>query len=124
VSGFSRTRGVGHDTAAVSAGVEAASSGLSPSRCSCSIEVAGLVTLIGVLPTAVFLEAAAADSQSDAVVGVGFGNLPCVLGVAAGSTYGREPILRGVAFSSLLGLTGAALFWFITLRPEKLRLDR
>jgi hypothetical protein len=52
--------------------------------------------------------------------GLGFGNLPFVmLAVAAGGTYGVDGLLRGVAFSSMLGLTGATVFWAIALRRPR-----
>jgi hypothetical protein len=52
--------------------------------------------------------------------GLGFGNRPyLLLGIAAGGTYGVARLLRGIAFSSLLGLVGAAVFWVLALRPQK-----
>jgi hypothetical protein len=52
--------------------------------------------------------------------GLGFGNLPYVmLAIAAGGTYGVDGLLRGVAFSSGLGLTGATVFWVSALRRPR-----
>ena len=49
--------------------------------------------------------------------GLAFGNLPYVLlALAAGGTYGLSGLVSGLAFSSLLGLTGAAAFWVIAVR--------
>ena len=54
------------------------------------------------------------------LLGLGFANLPYgLMAVAAGGTYGVAGLLRGVAFSSLLGLSGATLFWLIALRPRR-----
>ena len=88
--------------------------------------VAGVVTLIGVLPAAVWLMKRRQLTLKETLLfGLGFGNLPYVLLAAAagGRTYGPAGVLRGLAFASLLGLGGAALFWFITLRPRKSRHD-
>jgi hypothetical protein len=82
--------------------------------------VALLVTVVGVLPTAVFLTKRRQLSLREALLfGLGFGNLPYVLlAVAAGGTYGLAGLVRGVAFSSLLGLAGATVFWAIALRRQ------
>ena len=87
--------------------------------------VAGVVTLIGVLPIAVWMMKRHQLTLKETLVfGLGFGNLPYVLlAAAAGGTYGPAGLLRGLAFASLLGLSGAALFWIITLRPRKSRPD-
>ena len=88
--------------------------------------VAGVVTLIGVLPTAVWLMKRRQLTLKETLMfGLGFGNLPYVLLAAAagGKTYGPVGLLRGLAFASLLGLSGAALFWIITLRPRTSRDD-
>ena len=85
--------------------------------------VAGVVALIGVLPTAVWLmKRRYLTLRATLLFGLGFGNLPYILmALAAGGKYGLSGLLRGVGFSSLLGLSGAALFWFIALRPENVR---
>lgn len=84
--------------------------------------VAGVVTLIGVLPTAVWIMKRHQLTLGETLVfGLGFGNLPYVLMAAAWGTHGQAGLLRGVAFASLLGLSGAALFWIMTLRPQKSR---
>ena len=80
--------------------------------------VAALVTLVGVLPTALWLTKRRRVPLKDALLlGLGFGNLPyVVLTLLAGGTYGLAGLVRGVALSSLLGLAGAAVFWAIALR--------
>jgi hypothetical protein len=51
--------------------------------------------------------------------GLAFGNLPCfLLFIATGSKIpGVAFLVRGMAFSSVLGLAGAAAFWALALRP-------
>lgn len=82
--------------------------------------VAGLVVLVGVLPLAVWLIKRRDFTLTTTLMfGLGFGNLPYVLfGAAAGGTYGVTGLLRGVMFSSLLGLVGAAVFWLIAIPPQ------
>jgi hypothetical protein len=54
--------------------------------------------------------------------GLAFANVPYVLSaIAAGGTYGVPGLLRGVLFSSLLGLAGSAVFWAIAIRSRTLR---
>jgi hypothetical protein len=85
--------------------------------------VAGLITVLGALPTAVFLMKRRYVTLTKTLLfGLGFGNLPYFLiAVFAGGTYGIAGFVRGVAFSSLLGLGGAAVFWLIAIRPDKIR---
>lgn len=51
--------------------------------------------------------------------GIGIGNLPSVPFTAFGGAYGLAGLVRVIAFSSLLGLAGAACFWLISVRPLK-----
>lgn|SRR5262245_17046867 len=84
--------------------------------------VAVFVTVLGVWPTAVWLMKRRLVSLREALVfGLGFGVLPYVLLAVAtgGKTYGVEGLVRGVAFSSLLGVAGAAAFWAIALRQPR-----
>jgi hypothetical protein len=83
--------------------------------------VALLVTVVGVLPTALWLIRRRQLSLRDALLfGLGFGNLPYVLlALAAGGTYGLAGLARGVAFSSLLGLVGSTVFWAMALRRQE-----
>jgi hypothetical protein len=85
--------------------------------------VAGMVTLIGVLPTATWvIRRHQLTLKETLVFGLGFGNLPYVLlAAAAGGAYGLPGRVRGIVFASLLGLSGAALFWIIAIRPQKSR---
>jgi hypothetical protein len=77
------------------------------------------VTLLGVLPTAVWLMKRRRISLGQALLfGLGFGNLPFAVGSMLAGTYGVPGFVRGVAFSSLLGLAGAAAFWTIALRER------
>src|SRR5262245_22900664 len=85
--------------------------------------VALVVTVVGVLPTAMWLTKRRDLSLGQALLfGLGFGNLAyVVMAIAAGGTYGLPGLVRGVLFSSLLGLTGAVSFWLIALR--RMRID-
>jgi hypothetical protein len=79
--------------------------------------VAGLVTLVAVLPTIWLMQRRQLTFKDALLFGVAFGNAPYVLLAAlTRGTYGIPGLLRGIAFSSLLGLCGAALFWLIVLR--------
>jgi hypothetical protein len=81
--------------------------------------VSTIVTLAGVLPMAVWLMRRRPVSLGAALLfGLGFGNLPLVLGTALAGSYGVAGVMRGVAFSSLLGLSGAAALWAIALRGQ------
>jgi hypothetical protein len=88
--------------------------------------VAAVVTVLGVWPTAVWLLKRRPLTFVGALrFGLGFGILPYVLlGVAAGGkTYGPSGVLRGLLFSSVLGLIGAAVFWLIALRSHRVPRD-
>ncbi|HEX7020556.1 MAG TPA: hypothetical protein VF159_11115, partial [Gemmatimonadaceae bacterium] len=79
--------------------------------------VALVVTLLGALPTAVWLMKRRRVSLSEALAfGLAFGNAPFLIGALLAGTYGVAGFIRGIAFSSLLGVIGAAVFWWIALR--------
>lgn len=82
--------------------------------------MASFVMIVLVLPAAVVLVRRRRLSLSTTLlIGLGFGNLPYVsLGILAGGFPGPAALLRGVAFSSLLGVAGAAIFWVIALRKS------
>jgi hypothetical protein len=81
--------------------------------------LAFFVTLLVAAPTAVWLTKRKLVSLWDALLcGFGFGNLPFVLGTVLGGSYGVAGFVRGMAFSSLLGLIGAAVFWAIAIRGQ------
>ena len=50
--------------------------------------------------------------------GLGFANLPVVVGTVLAGGDGAAGAFRGFAFASLIGLTGAAAFWLISLRER------
>jgi hypothetical protein len=84
--------------------------------------VAFFVTLLGVWPAAVWLTKRRPVSFGEAQLwGLGFGNLPMIIGTMLAGMHRGEGFARGVAFASVLGLAGAAMFWIIALRT---RLDR
>jgi hypothetical protein len=81
--------------------------------------VALFVSVVGVLPTVLWLTRRFELSLIDTLLfGLGFATLSyAVTAIAAGGgTYGLAGLARGVAWSSLLGLAGATVFWAITLR--------
>jgi hypothetical protein len=82
--------------------------------------VAGIIVLVAVLPVALWLlKRRGLTLKKTLIFGLVLGNLPYVLfGIAAGGTYGLTGLLRGVTFSSLIGVVGAALFWLISIRPQ------
>lgn len=81
--------------------------------------VALLVALLGALPTAVWLMKRRDVSLGEALLfGVGFGNVPFVVGTLLAGSYGVEGFARGAVFSSLLGAAGAAAFWAIAFRAR------
>jgi len=82
--------------------------------------VAFFVTALVAAPTAVWLTKRRVVSLREALLcGFGFGNLPFLLGTVLGGSYGVAGFVRGMAFSSLLGLTGAGVFWAIAIRGQK-----
>jgi len=82
--------------------------------------VAFFVTLLGALPTAVWLTKRKQVSLKEAVrFGLVFGNIPLIFGTLLAGSYGVGGFVRGMAFSSLLGVAGAAAFWAIAIRGEK-----
>ena len=79
--------------------------------------VAFVVTIAAALPIAVSLKKRGLISLGEALLwGLGLGNVPMVLGAMLAGTYGVQGLIRGVAFSSLLGVGCAAIFWMIALR--------
>jgi hypothetical protein len=79
--------------------------------------VAFFVTLIGVLPTVEWLVTRRYATFAQALVfGVGFANLPVLLGALTAGVYGPAGGLRAIAFASLIGVAGAAAFWVISIR--------
>ena len=79
--------------------------------------VAVVVALVGALPTAAWLMKRRHVSLGETLlIGVGFGDLPFAAGAILAGTYGVPGVVRGLAFSSVLGLGGATAFWTIVLR--------
>lgn len=79
--------------------------------------VALAVAMVGVLPLSLWLTNRRRVSLAEALLwGLALGNCPFVLGTLFAGSYGIEGIVRGLAFSSLLGVAGAAAFWAIAMR--------
>src|SRR5262245_56061758 len=79
-----------------------------------------VLTLLVALPAAVWLTKRKRVSLSQALLyGLGIGNLPMILGTIVLGAYGIEGFVRGVLFSSVLGMACAAMFWVIALRGQQ-----
>ncbi|HUR19913.1 MAG TPA: hypothetical protein VMZ90_03840 [Vicinamibacterales bacterium] len=79
--------------------------------------IASVVILAGVVPTAVWVLKRRALSFTRALLwGAGFGSLPIVIGTVLGGSYGLMPFVRSAVFAALVGITGAAVFWMISVR--------
>jgi hypothetical protein len=82
--------------------------------------LAFVITLVAALPTAVWLTKRKFISFAEALLwGLGFGNTPMAIGTVLAGTYGVAGVVRGVAFSSVLSIAGAAMFWAIALRRQR-----
>jgi hypothetical protein len=82
--------------------------------------VALVMTMVFVWPTAALLTRRRQLTLGDALLfGLAFGNLAYLLLaiVTGGRIPGVAVLVRGMAFSTLLGLAGAAAFWALALRP-------
>jgi len=85
--------------------------------------VALFVTLVGVFPTAIWVVKRRPLTFAQALLfGVGFANLPVVLGTILSG--GNWSLLRSHAFASLIGVAGAAAFWVISIRGRDFSRDR
>ena len=81
--------------------------------------VAVFVTVAGVLPAVVWiLKRRPITLTLASLFGLAFGNLPVVIGTLLAGGYGVAGTRRGLAFASVIGLTGAGGFWLIAVRPE------
>jgi len=79
--------------------------------------VAGAITFLGVMPAAVWVMKRHKVTLGQTLLfGFAFGNVPFVIGAAGAGVHGSAGGLRAFAFSSVLGLVGAATFWVIALR--------
>jgi hypothetical protein len=78
--------------------------------------VAVFVTVVGVFPTVLWILKRRPVTLALALLfGLAFGNLPVMLGTVLAGGYGVAGALRGLAFASLIGLTGAVGFWLIVV---------
>jgi hypothetical protein len=84
--------------------------------------LATFLTLVGVLPTVVWLVRRRRVTLTRALFfGLGFGNLPVVL--ATLFFGGNWNLLRTHAFASITGVSGAAAFWWISIRGRDFSRD-
>ena len=79
--------------------------------------MATVVILAGVVPAAVWIVKRRALSLMQTLLfGAGFGSLPIVVVNVLGGGYGLMPFFRSAVFASLVGASGAAVFWVISIR--------
>jgi hypothetical protein len=79
--------------------------------------VALVVTLVGVWPTALWLVKRRPVTLAQSLLfGLAFGNVPVALGGMSAGFHGLSGAFRAIAFASVIGITGAAVFWAISLR--------
>jgi len=77
------------------------------------------VTLIGVLPTALWVVKRRALPLRHALLfGLAFGDLPVILGTVLSGGSGVAGPLRPLVLASTLGVAGAAVFWAISIRGQ------
>jgi hypothetical protein len=77
-----------------------------------------IVTLLGAWPAAMWVIKRRAVTLKESLrFGLLLANIPVVLmTLATGGGYGLAGFARAVLFASLLGLSGAAVFWAISIR--------
>lgn len=80
--------------------------------------VAVFMTALVILPAVLWiLNRRLVTFTQSLVYGLGFGNLPIVIGtILSQGGYGLAGVVRGMVLGSLVGLTGAAAFWGIAIR--------
>jgi hypothetical protein len=77
-----------------------------------AVALAAAVIALCALPVAVWMVKRTTVGLEHALLfGAGFGNLPAVVGLLAGTLS-----VRAVALGTFLGISGAALFWVIAIR--------
>jgi hypothetical protein len=79
--------------------------------------VAAVVTWVGAVPTAVWLMKRGTASFGRALwFGLAFGNLPVAIGtLLTGGGYGPAGTVRASVLGTCLGMSGAALFWVVSI---------
>lgn len=81
------------------------------------VAAALVVTLVGVWPTALWLVKRRPVTLAQSLLfGLAFGNVPVALGGTSAGFHGLSGAFRAIAFASVIGITGAAVFWVISLR--------
>lgn len=83
--------------------------------------VAAMLTVLLVFPTVVWVvKRTTVTFGRAALFGVMFGNIPVVVGSALAGNYGSAGALRASVFGTLLGVSGATLFWVLAIRGRTL----
>jgi hypothetical protein len=83
--------------------------------------VAALLTVLGVFPTVVWVvKRTTVTFGRAALFGAIFGNIPVVVGTALAGSYGPVGAVRASVLGTLLGVSGATLFWVLAIRGRTL----
>jgi hypothetical protein len=79
--------------------------------------VAALITVTCAVPTVGWLaDRTTVTLRRATLFGALFGNLPVVVGTLLAPGYGLVGLLRASVTGTCLGITGAALFWVISIK--------
>lgn len=83
--------------------------------------VAAVITVAAALPTAVwFMKRTTITLGRAALFGLLLGNIPVVVGSILAGSYGPAGTARASVIGTLLGVSGAALFWLIAIRGQNI----
>ena len=83
--------------------------------------VAAVVSLVLALPIAVWWLKRRELFLPDALLfGIALGNVPHLVMAGLWGTHGTEGLWRGMAFSTVLGVAGATVFWAIVAKGPRL----
>lgn len=80
---------------------------------------AAVITIVVVAPAVVWLVKRVDITLGQAALfGVLFGNLPVVIGTLLAGSYGPAGFLRASVIGTVLGVSGALLFWVVSIRGQ------
>ena len=79
--------------------------------------VAAVMTVLCVLPTVVWvMKRTTVTLGRAALFGAAFGNIPVVVASALSGNYGPAGAMRASVIGTVLGVSGATLFWILVIR--------
>jgi hypothetical protein len=83
--------------------------------------VAAVITVLCVLPTVVWvMKRTTVTFGRAALFGAAFGNIPVVVASALAGNYGPAGAVRASVIGTVLGVSGATLFWVLVIRGRTL----